>query len=188
MTNIFKVDVPIRRSLYFVTSALISIAVIIEGQVISPWTVEVLNNNLVLINIIEVVIALFFSYLYLMNDSKRIWQICGDKTIAIVVAACACFIKILNDILFFFKVIDIKIGLIIFVLLCVYYFVVLFLPKDSLTAFVEELTRPQVDVEEVKSDSEGEVSQDTTQEETQVTPQQEDVSGENVDNNDNKQE
>lgn len=184
MTNIFKVDVPIRRSLYFVISTLVSIAVIIEGQIISPWTVDVLNNNLVLINIIEISVGLFFTYLYLMNDSKRLWEICGDKKVAIVIAGCACFVKLLNDILFFLKVIDVKIGLIIFSLLCLYYLFVLFLPKDSLTAFVEEMSRPQVDVEEIESSEEGvvEVSQDVKQDDAQASSEQENSTESDADN------
>ena len=84
MTNIFKIDTPIRRSLYFVISTLVTIAVVIEGQVISPWTIDVLNNNTILINIIEVSIYLFFTYIYFTTDSKRIWQICGSKQLGIV--------------------------------------------------------------------------------------------------------
>lgn len=150
MTNIFKIDTPVRRSLYFIISALISIAVIIEGQIISPYTEDFIGDNLVLMNIIEISIALFFSYLYLVNDSKRIWDICGNKRLSLVIAGCACFVKILNDVLFFLHVIDLKVGFIIFGLLALYYFVILFLPKDCLTDFVNDKFVSKPKTEDIK--------------------------------------
>lgn len=148
MTNIFKVDKPIRRSLYFIISVLISFFVIMEGQILQPWTIDVLNNNLILINLIEIPIALFFSYLFLMNDSKRLWDIIGNKKFAIITAAIACFIKILNDLLFFLNVIDIQVGFIIFGLLFIYYLFVLFLPKDSLALLAQKKTAEQETTDE----------------------------------------
>jgi len=163
MTNIFKVDEPIRRSLYFVTSALISICVILEGQVLQPWTIDVLNNNIILINCIEIPIAIFFTYLYLMNDSKRLWEICGSKKFGIIIASMACLVKVINDLLYFFKVIDLFVGLIIFVILSIYYLFVLFLPKNSLACLFAETGVVQdepEDTEETAETQEPESTQD----------------------------
>ena len=169
MTNIFKIDTPIRRSLYFVISTLVTIAVVIEGQVISPWTIDVLNNNTILINIIEVSIYLFFTYIYFTTDSKRIWQICGSKQLGIVTAACACFVKVLNDVLFYFKIIDVQIGMIFFGLLFIYYLFILFLPKDSLVAFVADMSGSGEKNDNKSEDSESLEGESSSEEENAET-------------------
>ena len=174
MTNIFKIDNPIRRSLYFIISALISITVIIEGQLISP-SMDDLIGNIIVINIIEISITLFFSYLYWINDSKRIWDICGNKRFALAVAGCACFVNLLNDILYFIHAIDLKIGMIIFGILAVYYFIVLSMPKDFLTKYVEKLLAPKPKTEEPQEEV-------ATQEETSSTPIEEVPNEENSEN------
>ena len=69
-------------------------------------------------------------------------------------------------------------------MLCLYYLFVLFLPKDSLTAFVEEMSRPQVDVEEIESSEEGvvEASQDVKQDDAQASSEQENSTESDADN------
>lgn len=169
MTNIFKIDTPIRRSLYFVISTLVTIAFFYISRLLNFWLPEVSNNNPILINIIAVPIYLFFIYIYFTTDSKRIWQICGSKQLGIVTAACACFVKVLNDVLFYFKIIDVQIGMIFFGLLFIYYLFILFLPKDSLVAFVADMSGSGEKNDNKSDDSESLEGESSSEEENAET-------------------
>ena len=169
MTNIFKIDTPIRRSLYFVISTLVTIVFFRISRLLNFWLPEVSNNNPILINIIAVPIYLFFIYIYFTTDSKRIWQICGSKQLGIVTAACACFVKVLNDVLFYFKIIDVQIGMIFFGLLFIYYLFILFLPKDSLVAFVADMSGSGEKNDNKSEDSESLEGESSSEEENAET-------------------
>ena len=83
-TNFLKIDTPIGKLKFFVNSVIIFVAQIIVA--IGMYFVGssfYINPSLYWISF---VVFIFFLYLFLVNYAKRLWDIMGNKKLAIIVA------------------------------------------------------------------------------------------------------
>ena len=83
-TNFFKIDTPIGKLKFFVNSVIIFVAqIIVTIGMYFVGSSFYINPSLYRISF---VVFLFFLYLFLVNYAKRLWDIMGNKKLAIIVA------------------------------------------------------------------------------------------------------
>ena len=83
-TNFFKIDTPIGKLKFFVNSVIIFVA-----QIIVAIGMYFVGSNFYInpsLYWISFVVFIFFLYLFLVNYAKRLWDIMGNKKLAIIVA------------------------------------------------------------------------------------------------------
>ncbi|CDF00331.1 unknown [Clostridium sp. CAG:813] len=83
-TNFFKIDTPIGKLKFFVNSVIIFVA-----QIIVTIGMYFVGSNFYInpsLYWISFVVFIFFLYLFLVNYAKRLWDIMGNKKLAIIVA------------------------------------------------------------------------------------------------------
>lgn len=83
-TNFFKIDTPIGKLKFFVNSVIIFVAqIIVTIGMYFVGSSFYINPSLYWISF---VVFIFFLYLFLVNYAKRLWDIMGNKKLAIIVA------------------------------------------------------------------------------------------------------
>ena len=83
-TNFLKIDTPIGKLKFFVNSVIIFVAqIIVTIGMYFVGSSFYINPSLYWISF---VVFIFFLYLFLVNYSKRLWDIMGNKKLAIIVA------------------------------------------------------------------------------------------------------
>ena len=83
-TNFLKIDTPIGKLKFFVNSVIIFVA-----QIIVTIGMYFVGSNFYInpsLYWISFVVFIFFLYLFLVNYAKRLWDIMGNKKLAIIVA------------------------------------------------------------------------------------------------------
>ena len=83
-TNFLKIDTPIGKFKFFVNSVIIFVA-----QIIVTIGMYFVGSNFYInpsLYWISFVVFIFFLYLFLVNYAKRLWDIMGNKKLAIIVA------------------------------------------------------------------------------------------------------
>lgn len=83
-TNFLKIDTPIGKLKFFVNSVIIFVAqIIVTIGMYFVGSSFYINPSLYWISF---VVFIFFLYLFLVNYAKRLWDIMGNKKLAIIVA------------------------------------------------------------------------------------------------------
>lgn len=83
-TNFLKIDTPIGKLKFFVNSVIIFVVqIIVTIGMYFVGSSFYINPSLYWISF---VVFLFFLYLFLVNYTKRLWDIMGNKKLAIIVA------------------------------------------------------------------------------------------------------
>lgn len=83
-TNFLKIDTPISKLKFFVNSVIIFVAqIIVTIGMYFVGSSFYINPSLYWISF---VVFIFFLYLFLVNYAKRLWDIMGNKKLAIIVA------------------------------------------------------------------------------------------------------
>ena len=83
-TNFLKIDTPIGKLKFFVNSVIIFVAqIIVTIGMYFVGSSFYINPSLYWISF---VVFIFFLYLFLVNYTKRLWDIMGNKKLAIIVA------------------------------------------------------------------------------------------------------
>lgn len=83
-TNFLKIDTPIGKLKFFVNSVIIFVA-----QIIVTIGMYFVGSNFYInpsLYWISFVVFILFLYLFLVNYAKRLWDIMGNKKLAIIVA------------------------------------------------------------------------------------------------------
>lgn len=99
-TNLFKLDVPFGRKRYFIITFLIGCIVFGLGVLVN----FLVSAHYLLLPSLIIVLLCFavLTYLTIINDAKRFWDLSGRKSVGILLAI-GLFILNLNVILFFTK-------------------------------------------------------------------------------------